>query len=170
MAGRDGPTPDISSYSILLGHESEDVSDVPIFPGPRPGRWVRGLGPGCYQKNLVCPDAFSLFWAALSLDCLWYSRCRRVQVWHRVSSGIRGSLHSTQIPRSLSFSLLCCMLRRFRALRSGVWDRWRSYSRRVSCLASTSVGVGWARGFGALETWPETGFSRVVSYTWGIKK
>ena len=21
-----------------------------------------------------------------------------------------------------------------------------------------------------LETWPETGFSRVVSYTWGIKK
>ena len=22
----------------------------------------------------------------------------------------------------------------------------------------------------ALETWPETGFSRVVSYTWGIKK
>ena len=113
-------------------------------------RWFRGPGLGCCQKILVWPDSFSLFWAALSLDCLWYSRCRRVQVWHRVSSGIRGSPHSTQIPRSLAFSLLCCMLRRFSSLCSGVWDLWRSYSRRVSFLASTSVDIGWARGFGAL--------------------
>ena len=27
-----------------------------------------------------------------------------------------------------------------------------------------------ASGEMVLETWPETGFSRVVSYTWGIKK
>ena len=73
-----------------------------------------------------------------------------MQVWHRVSSGMEGASHSTQVPRSLALSLLCCMLRRFSSLRSGVWDRRRSYSRRVSFLASTSAGVGWARGFGAL--------------------
>ena len=26
------------------------------------------------------------------------------------------------------------------------------------------------KGICVLEIWPETGFSRVVSYTWGIKK
>ena len=124
---------------------------------PRPG----ALGCDC-QKILACPEAFSLFWAALRLGCLWYSRCRRVQVWHhRVSSGVRGSPHSTQRPRSLDFSLLCCMLRRFRALRSGVWFRRLSYSRRVSCFASTSAGVGWARGWGAARG---VAFFRLVGF------
>ena len=50
----------------------------------------------------------------------------------------------------MAFSLLCCMVRRFRALRSGVWFRRLSYSRRVSCLASSSAGVGSTRGFGVL--------------------
>ena len=40
--------------------------------------------------------------------------------------------------------------RRINSLRSGVWARWRSYSRRFSCLASSSAGVGSTRGFGFL--------------------
>ena len=74
--------------------------------------------------------------------------------------------HSTQIPRSLAFSLLSCMLRRFSSLRSGVWDLWRSYSRRVSFLVSTSVDIGWARGFGALGWGAALGmaFFRLVGF------
>ena len=98
----------------------------------------------------VCPEACSLFWAALSLACFWYSRWRLEQVWHRVSSGMGEAPHSTQMPRSLALSLLSWVLRRFRSLRSGVWSRWRSYSRRLSCLASTSAGVGSTRGLGVL--------------------
>ena len=92
-----------------------------------------------------------LFWAALSLACFWYSRCRLAQVWQRVSSGMGGATpHSTQIPRSLALFLLAWVLRRFSSLRSGVWARWRSYSRRLSCLASSSAGVGSTRGLGVL--------------------
>ena len=47
-------------------------------------------------------------------------------------------------------SLLSWMRRRIHSLRSGVWARWRSYSRRFSCLASSSAGVGSTRGFGVL--------------------
>ena len=90
----------------------------------------------------VCPEACSLFWAALSLACFWYSRCRLEQAWHRVSSGMGGAPHSTQMPRSLALSLLSWVLRRINSLRSGVWARWRSYSRRFSCLASSSARVG----------------------------
>ena len=97
---------------------------------------------------MVWPDARSLFWAALSLACFWYCRCHLVQVWQRVSSGMGGAVpDSTQIPRSLALFLLSWVLRRFSFLRSGVWFRRLSYSRRVVCLASTSAGVGWTRGF-----------------------
>ena len=99
----------------------------------------------------VCPEACSLFWAALSLACFWYSRCRLEQAWHRVSSGMGGAPHSTQMPRSLALSLLSWVLRRINSLRSGVWARWRSYSRRFSCLASSSARVGSTRGFGVLD-------------------
>ena len=98
----------------------------------------------------VCPEACSLFWAALSLACFWYSRCRLEQAWHRVSSGMGGAPHSIQMPRSLALSLLSWVLRRINSLRSGVWARWRSYSRRFSCLASSSARVGSTRGFGVL--------------------
>ena len=98
----------------------------------------------------VCPEACSLFWAALSLACFWYSRCRLEQAWHRVSSGMRGAPHSIQMPRSLALSLLSWVLRRINSLRSGIWARWRSYSRRFSCLASSSARVGSTRGFGVL--------------------
>ena len=47
-------------------------------------------------------------------------------------------------------SLLSWVLRRINSLRSGVWARWRSYSRRFSCLASSSARVGSTRGFGVL--------------------
>ena len=87
----------------------------------------------------VCPEACSLFWAALSLACFCYSRCRLEQAWHRVSSGMGGAPHSIQMPRSLALSLLSWVLRRINSLRSGVWARWRSYSRRFSCLASSSA-------------------------------
>ena len=60
----------------------------------------------------VCPEACSLFWAALSLACFWYSRCRLEQAWHRVSSGMGGAPHSIQMPRSLALSLLSWVLRR----------------------------------------------------------
>ena len=98
----------------------------------------------------VCPEACSLFWATLSLACFWYSRCRLEQAWHRVSSGMGGAPHSIQMPRSLALSLLSWVLRRINSLRSGVWARWRSYSRRFSCLASSSARVGSTRGFGVL--------------------
>ncbi len=98
----------------------------------------------------VCPEACSLFWAALSLACFWYSRCRLEQAWHRVSSGMGGAPHSIQMPRSLALSLLSWVLRRINSLRSGVWARWRSDSRRFSCLASSSARVGSTRGFGVL--------------------
>ena len=98
----------------------------------------------------VCPEACSLFWAALSLACFWYSRCRLEQAWHRVSSGMGGAPHSIQMPRSLALSLLSWVLRRINSLRSGVWARWRSYSWRFSCLASSSARVGSTRGFGVL--------------------
>ena len=98
----------------------------------------------------VCPEACSLFWAALSLACFWYSRCRLEQAWHRVSSGMGGAPHTLQMPRSLALSLLSWVLRRINSLRSGVWARWRSYSRRFSCLASSSARVGSTRGFGVL--------------------
>ena len=39
-----------------------------------------------------------------------------------------------------------------------------------NAAASTINSVPAARILDRLETWPETGFSRVVSYTWGIKK
>ena len=135
---------------------------------PRSRLWTRVCGPcpECRQKILAGPEACSFFWATLSLGCFWYSRWRRVQLWHRVSSGMEGAPHSTQIPRSLAFSLLCCMLRRFSSLRSGVWDLWRSYSRRVSFLASTSVDVGWARGFVDLcwgSAW-DVAFLRLVGF------
>ena len=35
-----------------------------------------------------------------------------------------------------------------------------------ACLADLRL----VRAPAGLETWPETGFSRVVSYTWAIKK
>ena len=114
------------------------------------GTRVRGPCPGGRQKMRVCPEACSLFWAALSLACFWYSRCRLEQAWHRVSSGMGGAPHSTQMPRSLALSLLSWVLRRINSLRSGVWARWRSYSRRFSCLASSSARVGSTRGFGVL--------------------
>ena len=47
-------------------------------------------------------------------------------------------------------SLLSWVLRRINSLRSGVWAHWRSYSRRFSCLASSSARVGSTRGFGVL--------------------
>ena len=121
--------------------------------GPCPGGWL--------QKILVCPEACSLFWAALSLACFWYSRWRLEQVWHRVSAGMGGAPHSTQMPRSLALSLLSWVLRRINSLRSGVWARWRSYSRRFSCLASSSAGVGSTRGFGVLG-WGVAFFRLVV--------
>ena len=62
---------------------------------------------------LVCPEDCSLFCAARSRDSLSYFRCRSAQAWQRLSSGMEGAPHSTQMPRSLAFSLLCCMLRRF---------------------------------------------------------
>ena len=43
----------------------------------------------------------------------------------------------------------------------------------VGARVGVGVGLGVAVGTGVgvgLETWPETGFSWVVSYTWGIKK
>ena len=66
-----------------------------------------------------------------------------------------------QMPRSLALFLLAWVLRRFRSLRSGVWARWRSYSRRLSCLASSSAGVGSTRGFGVLG-WGVAFFRLVV--------
>ena len=74
--------------------------------------------------------------------------------------------HSTQMPRSLALSLLCCVLRRFSSLRSGVWFRWLSYSRRVSCLASSSAGVGSTLGFGVLGWGAARGvaFFRLVGF------
>ena len=70
------------------------------------------------------------------------------------------------MPRSLALSLLCCVLRRFSSLRSGVWFRRLSYSRRVVCLASTSAGVGWTRGFGVLGWGAALGvaFFRLVGF------
>ena len=65
------------------------------------------------------------------------------------------------MPRSLALFLLAWVLRRFRSLRSGVWARWRSYSRRLSCLASSSAGVGSTRGFGVLG-WGVAFFRLVV--------
>ena len=158
--------PSISKRFPSSGSEFLDAKSFPICPGPGPRTLVTARNRSCRQKMRVCPDSFSLFWAALMLDCLWYSRCRRVQLWHRVSSGMEGASHSTQRPRSLDCSLLCCMLRRFSSLRSGVWDRRRSYSRRVSRLASTSAGVGWARGFGALGWGAALGvaFLRLVGF------
>ena len=47
-------------------------------------------------------------------------------------------------------SLLSWVTRRYNSFRSGVWAHWRSYSRRFSCLASSSAGVGSTRGFGFL--------------------
>ena len=58
-------------------------------------------------------------------------------------------------------SLLSWVLRRINSLRSGVWPRWRSYSRRFSCLASSSAGVGSTRGFGVLG-WGVAFFRLVV--------
>ena len=95
------------------------------------------------------------------LACFWYSRWRLEQVWHRVSAGMGGAPHSTQMHRSLALSLLSWVLRRINSLRSGVWARWRSYSRRFSCLASSSAGVGSTRGFGVLG-WGVAFFRLVV--------
>ena len=72
-----------------------------------------------------------------------------------------GAPHSTQMPRSLALPLLSWVLRRINSLRSGVWARWRSYSRRFSCLASSSAGVGSTRGFGVLG-WGVAFFRLVV--------
>ena len=60
----------------------------------------------------------------------------------------------------------CKALRRFSFLRSGVWFRRLSYSRRVVCLASTSAGVGWTRGFGVLGWGAALGvaFFRLVGF------
>ena len=44
----------------------------------------------------------------------------------------------------------CGPVSRRRFCPAGVWARWRSYSRRFSCLASSSAGVGSTRGFGVL--------------------
>ena len=84
--------------------------------------------------------------------------------WSRSGTGSRpgwGAPHSTQMPRSLALSLLSWVLRRINSLRSGVWARWRSYSRRFSCLASSSAGVGSTRGFGVLG-WGVAFFRLVV--------
>ena len=74
--------------------------------------------------------------------------------WSRPGTGSRpgwgGAPHSTQMPRRLALSLLSWVLRRINSLRSGVWARWRSYSRRFSCLAPSSARVGSTRGFGVL--------------------
>ena len=40
----------------------------------------------------------------------------------------------------------------------------------LSIEAAQGIGTETAKFVMHLETWPETGFSRVVSYTWGIKK
>ena len=62
--------------------------------------------------------------------------------------------------------LLSWVLRRFSFLRSGVWFRRLSYSWRVVCLASTSAGVGWIRGFGVLGWGAALGvaFFRLVGF------
>ena len=119
---------------------------------PRLWAGIRVRGPclGCCQRNDACPEAWSLCWEALSLACLGYSRWRLAQFLQRVSSGMGGSPHPTQIPRSLALSLLSWVMRRFSSLRSGVWALRRSYSRCLSCLASTSAGVGSTLAFGFL--------------------
>ena len=80
----------------------------------------------------VCPEACSLFWAALSLACFWYSRWRLEQVWHLMLSGMGGAPHTTQMPRSRALSLLSWVTRRFNSFRSGVWFLFCSYARRAS--------------------------------------
>ena len=111
---------------------------------------LSGFYHGWFAAGFSVEAPECLFWAALSQACFWYSRCRLEQAWHRVSSGMGGAPHSTQMPRSLALSLLSWVLRRINSLRSGVWARWCSYSRRFSRLASSSARVGSTRGFGVL--------------------
>ena len=86
--------------------ESFNVSNVPICPGPVPGRWVRGLGPGCCQRNVVWPDAWIFCWAAFSLALLCHRLreplCRSAHASHLVWSGIAGWWQSLHRPAAFA--------------------------------------------------------------------
>ena len=148
--------------------ESFDAENVPICPGYGPGRGSAARERGCRQKMRVCPEACSLFWAALSLACFWYSRWRLEQVWHRVSSGMGGP----RIPHRCPGAWPCrffpgwCPASIPRALESGpAGVRTRGVSPAwLPALLVSALPVASAAWVGA---WPSSGWSS-SGWPWGF--
>ena len=93
--------------------------------------------------RLCLPAAFSSA-VRLARDA-W---CFKVQFSHLALFGTVGFGQSLQMPSFLASSRLVWTTRRCRSLRSGDWFLFRSYSRCVFFLASTTAGVGsgWRSG------------------------
>ena len=143
------------SYGVLvrsvfaLSPICEDFSGLhpgPVFFGPGQGHGP-GSGPTLKHGALpAVPGGSGFLGRAPCPGCLVFQgACFAPGPVRYVGFG-----QSLQSPRDLASSRLAWATRRCSSLRSGVWLLFRSYSLRVSFLASTSAGVGWARSLGFL--------------------
>ena len=127
------------------GPESFGRQNVPVCPGPGPGRSVPARG-RCCQRNEVCLEAWIFCWSVLSLVCRRLVLRFAVHFSHLDRFVIAGFGQSLQSPRRLASSRLAWATRRCMSLRSDVWALFWSYCRRACFLASTSSEVGSGRG------------------------
>ena len=135
----------IAGVSRPPGPESFGRQNVPVCPGPGPGRSVPALG-RCCQRNEVCLEAWIFCWSVLSLVCRRLVLRFAVHFSHLDRFVIAGFGQSLQSPRRLASSRLAWATRRCMSFRSDVWALFWSYCRRACFLASTSSEVGSGRG------------------------